>query len=325
MSPCRGSRCDAVASRCYPPPRQSAACRDLAERGLCSGPLTMPGDIAMIRTATSRSQGLESPYGSPDSCEGSELPRETGASSSSGLKRSRVDSGGQSQPAMKRSGSCRDLGKAHLVTGVPLERSGLSGSLDDLGLGLGFGRSQVLQPVNESHPMALQRAQVELLRHDSVTERACDNASPPRACDDASPSRACDDASPSDEPIATGREAEGPDARAARDSDGSTPSEPSGDDAPPDTASDETTPSTSPREPSGASPDSLTRLWGSAVADARAGRAEDELLRASSSSALPQLPVVDDPARDPSPDSVCGSSPTVSKACNFVRVVGGFS
>lgn len=266
----------------------------------------------MIRTATPRYQALESPYGSFDSCEGSELPRETGASSSSGLKRSRVDSGGQSQPAMKRSGSCRDLGKAHLVTGVPLQRSGLSGSLDDLGLGLGFGRSQVLQRVNESHPVALQRAQVELLRHDRATERACD-ASP-------STERAYD-ASPSDEPIATGREAEGPDARAARDSDGSTPSEPSGDDAPYDTASDETTPSTSPREPSGVTPEALTRLWGSAVADARA----DLLRRSSSSSALPQLPVVDGPARDPSPDSVRGTSPAVSKACNFVRVVGGFS
>tara|TARA_B110001452_G_scaffold230506_1_gene206924 strand:+ start:1592 stop:2233 length:642 start_codon:yes stop_codon:yes gene_type:complete len=213
---------------------------------------------------------------------------------------------------MKRSGSCRDLGKAHLVTGVPLQRSGLSGSLDDLGLGLGFGRSQVLQRVNESHPVALQRAQVELLRHERATERACD-ASP-------STERAYD-ASPSDEPIATGREAEGPDARAARDSDGSTPSEPSGDDAPYDTASDETTPSTSPREPSGVTPEALTRLWGSAVADARA----DLLRRSSSSSALPQLPVVDGPARDPSPDSVRGTSPAVSKACNFVRVVGGFS
>lgn len=270
----------------------------------------------MVLTVSPWSPALESPYGSPESCEGSELPRETGGSSSSGLKRSRADWGGHSQqPALKRSGSCRDLGKAHLVSGLPLERSGLSGSLDDMGLGLGFGRSQLLYPVSEAHPKALQKAQVELMWHDRMTSVA----SGPQL---GTQWGVRDDASLSDELIATVREAEGLDGRGARDSDGSAPSELSVDDAP-DTASDQTTPSTSPRETSEdpfIADTSLTKLWGTAVADARA-----ELLRSSSSSSLPQLPKVDGAARDPSPDSVCETSPGVSKACNFVRVVGGFS
>jgi len=39
---------------------------------------------------------------------------------------------------MKRSGSLRDLGMAHHLSGVPMTKSGLSGCLDDMGLS-GFG------------------------------------------------------------------------------------------------------------------------------------------------------------------------------------------
>ena len=31
------------------------------------------------------------------------------------------------------------VGSAHLLSGIPLTRSGLSGCLDDIGLGMGFG------------------------------------------------------------------------------------------------------------------------------------------------------------------------------------------
>ena len=71
-------------------------------------------------------------------CDLSALPRHA-------LKRCRdIEAGGQGSenlngaPTMKRSGSLRDLGMAHHLSGVPMTKSGLSGCLDDMGLS-GFG------------------------------------------------------------------------------------------------------------------------------------------------------------------------------------------
>ena len=68
-----------------------------------------------------------------------------------------ADSGDEPRPALKRSGSMRDLAKAP-VTALPFTRSGLSGCLDDLGLGGGNG-STLFAPLTEHFPDALARAQ----------------------------------------------------------------------------------------------------------------------------------------------------------------------
>lgn len=60
-----------------------------------------------------------------------------------GLKRNGM---GGSLSNMKRSGRCNDLvGNAHLLSGVPLTRSGLSGCLDDIGLS-SFGNDMAPPP-----------------------------------------------------------------------------------------------------------------------------------------------------------------------------------
>ena len=69
-----------------------------------------------------------------------------------GLKRNGM---GGSLSNMKRSGRCNDLvGNAHLLSGVPLTRSGLSGCLDDIGLSsfgndVGFGLGGYVSAVAE--------------------------------------------------------------------------------------------------------------------------------------------------------------------------------
>ena len=87
----------------------------------------------------------------------SELSADARHSSASfhALKRSRdVEEGDESSeslhggPSMKRSGSLRDLGMAHHMSGVPMTKSGLSGCLDDMGLS-GLGDSPHVRKVNE--------------------------------------------------------------------------------------------------------------------------------------------------------------------------------